>query len=192
MNAERNYYIGIGIPERVADRPEIFRPHSVGVIIHTGYLHLAERRLYGAEQPNVLLLRQADQIVHGFHPWGIPAGRSKKDEDIFEAAKREVLEETGIQIERERLRWFCTAGRNGAVLSYRVEYGEILNLGTACLHEFGIRTFPPHKSADLKEIDRAALVPIDVFGDLGLVELNYVCRQVALKDQYYSNRENID
>lgn len=194
MATEREYYTSIGMPGRVAERPEILRPHSVGVIIHTGYLEIAERRVYGAEEPNVLLLRQADQFVDGFHPWGIPAGRSERDESIFETARREVLEETGIEIERERLRWFCPVSRNGAVLSYRVEHIDIANLGMAQLHEFGIRSFPPHAGANPREIDRAALVPVEFFGDLGMIGSRYTCRQVASKDRYtyYPNGESVD
>lgn len=45
----------------------------------------------------ILLVQEAKPIAKGL--WNIPAGHLEPHEDIFEAAKREASEETGVKIE---------------------------------------------------------------------------------------------
>lgn len=125
MNSERDFLVSIGCPEEVATREAIFRPSSLGVIIHTGDFEFEERKRLRSGEPQILMVRQADMLIEGFHSWGIPAGRANKDEGIIEVARREVYEETGMNLVPARLKWFCPVGDRKAILSYKVDITEI-------------------------------------------------------------------
>ncbi|KAJ8914587.1 hypothetical protein NQ315_017292, partial [Exocentrus adspersus] len=58
----------------------------------------------------VLMMQEAKKSCAG--KWYLPAGRMEKGEDILVAAKREVLEETGLQVECTTLLTVETARGN--------------------------------------------------------------------------------
>lgn len=165
MTTEREQLLEMGMPESVANRKETFSPTSVGVIVHTGDFVFEERRRLRSGEPSVLLVRQADKTLNGFHPWGIPAGRAEQGEGIIQAAVREVREETGIVIDGKRLRWFCRPGDRQAILSYKIETADIPLWEETIDHELGIKVFLPASSVNTSEIDRLALVPVEIFAD---------------------------
>ena len=47
----------------------------------------------------VLLLKRAEHMIWEPNKWDLPGGHRKKDEELDEAARREVKEEVGIDIE---------------------------------------------------------------------------------------------
>ena len=172
MAAEREQLLQMGMPESVAERGEIFSPTSVGVIVHTGDFVFEERVRKRSGEPEVLLVRQADMQVNGFKPWGIPAGRAQEGEGIIQVAVREVKEETGMEIEPQRLRWFCPVSDRQAVLSYQIGLSEIPRWTEAVHYELDIKIFPPSEGINTAEIDRLALVHVEVFADHMLVGSN--------------------
>ena len=172
MATEREQLLQIGMPESVAERGEIFSPTSVGVIVHTGDFVFEERVRKRSGEPEVLLVRQADMQLNGFKPWGIPAGRAQPGEGIIQVAVREVREETGMEIESQRLRWFSRAGERQAILSYQIGLSEIPRWSEAIHYELGIKVFPPSDGINTAEIDKLALVPVEVFADHMLVGSN--------------------
>ena len=165
MAAEREQLLQMGMPESVAERGEIFSPTSVGVIVHTGDFVFEERVRKRSGEPEVLLVRQADKLVYGVHPWGIPAGKAEQGERIIQVAFREVLEETGMVIDYKRLRWFCSPGDRQAILSYQITLLDIPLWNEAEDYEMEIKVFPPASSVNTSEIDRLALVPVETFAD---------------------------
>jgi len=60
---------------------------SVGVVVWNGL--------------EVLLVRRRNPPLAGY--WSIPGGRQELGESVFEAAAREVLEETGLKVEPVRV-----------------------------------------------------------------------------------------
>ena len=62
---------------------------------------LLERRADGAAEPSVLLLKRA--VEPGFGDWDLPAGYLDPGESFEMAARRETLEESGIDVELVQL-----------------------------------------------------------------------------------------
>lgn len=62
---------------------------------------LLERRTDGAAEPSVLLLKRA--VEPGFGEWDLPAGYLDPGESFEMAARRETLEESGIDVELVQL-----------------------------------------------------------------------------------------
>jgi 8-oxo-dGTP pyrophosphatase MutT (NUDIX family) len=193
MSTEKDFLVSIGMPESVARREAIFKPSSVGVIIHTGDFDFEERRRKRSGEPEVLLVRQAEKLVNGFHPWGIPAGKAE-DEGIIEVAEREVCEETYINLEVARLKWFCPSGDRKAILSYQIGTTEIPRWQEAEEYELGIKVIPPDSNVNPHEIDKLALVPVEVFFDHMLVGSHRVFRKLSLLSEYvyFPKSERVD
>lgn len=61
-----------------------------------------------------------------FHPWGLPGGSLEYGESPEDAVKREVVEETSLKVNVERLLFIKTwrPDRVGMYFLCRVEYGE--------------------------------------------------------------------
>lgn len=154
---------------------------SIGIIVHTGSLDYRKCRYYG--EPEVLIVRQKDQFIDGFHPWGIPAGKVKLGETAFQTAERELKEETGMPIRRpSSLEFFCFAGTKKVVLSYHINPSEIPRWDERTEHELGIMTLPPAEGVDVNEIDRLALIPAGIFFDHGLVGERHVYKSLDRKN----------
>ena len=62
---------------------------------------LLERRAEAAAEPSVLLLKRA--VEPGFGDWDLPAGYLDPGESFETAARRETLEESGIDVELVQL-----------------------------------------------------------------------------------------
>ncbi len=75
---------------------------------------LVERRLEGSDaEPQVLLLRRA--VEPGLGGWDLPAGYLDPHESPEQAARRETLEEAGLQVELLRLMGVYTSLQGNAV-----------------------------------------------------------------------------
>lgn len=188
MDAERKWLIYTGAPPRVASLKSVLNPRSVGFIMHLGR--------FGPSM-DVLLVRQHDQVDDdGFHLWANPAGHVEPRETIWQASEREIGEETGMKLDRPRVQWLCPVGRGGIVFYYEMYPNEIAKMRYSRKHELGIRTLRPPRSVDRNEIDRMAMVPVDVWLDHGLVGVNHVYRQIARKNReeylYYPASEGVD
>jgi len=61
----------------------------------------------------ILLIKKADTILNS--PWELPGGKLEEDEDYFTALKREVKEETDIDVEigRQLADWFIQSNEKG-------------------------------------------------------------------------------
>lgn len=55
-------------------------------------------------QDKILLLHRQDSKAEG-NRWGIPGGKLNKGEPLIEAIVREVFEETGFQLDREKIHY---------------------------------------------------------------------------------------
>jgi 8-oxo-dGTP pyrophosphatase MutT (NUDIX family) len=73
------------------EKPADFNPKAE--IVGCCYLHF---------QDKILLLHRQDYKAEG-NRWGIPGGKLNKGEPLIDAIIREVFEETGYQLEREKV-----------------------------------------------------------------------------------------
>lgn len=66
-------------------------PHFAGVILrHGSHIFLLQRNEFSKFWPNY---------------WGFPGGKLESDEATFDAARREIAEEIGIEISTEHIIW---------------------------------------------------------------------------------------
>lgn len=75
------------------EKPEDFHPKAA--IVGCCFLHF---------QDKILLLHRQDCKGEG-NRWGIPGGKLNKSEPLIEAIVREVFEETGFQLDKERIHY---------------------------------------------------------------------------------------
>ena len=75
------------------EKPTDFNPKAE--VVGCCYLHY---------QDKILLLHRQDHKAEG-NRWGIPGGKLNKGEPLIEATIREVFEETGFQLEREKVHY---------------------------------------------------------------------------------------
>ena len=78
--------------------------------------------IYNTKTNKVLLLQRND----GNNVWEIPGGKRENNEDIVDALKREVLEETGLSINEYKLVYVSPIFENHPVLK------PFLNIGYLC------------------------------------------------------------
>ena len=79
--------------------------------------------IYNTKTKNVLLLQRND----GNNVYEIPGGKRENNEDIVDALKREVLEETGLSINEYKLVYVSPIFENHPFLK------PFLNIGYLCL-----------------------------------------------------------
>ena len=79
--------------------------------------------IYNTKTKKVLLLQRND----GNNVWEIPGGKRENNEDIVDALKREVQEETGLIINEYKLVYVSPIFENHPVLK------PFLNIGYLCL-----------------------------------------------------------
>ena len=79
--------------------------------------------IYNTNTKKVLLLQRND----GDNAWEIPGGKRENNEDIDDALKREVKEETGLTINEYKLVYVSPIFENHPVLK------PFLNIGYLCL-----------------------------------------------------------
>jgi 8-oxo-dGTP diphosphatase len=79
---------------------------------------LLERHMAGEAEPSVLLLRRA--VQPGLGDWDLPAGYLDPGESFEQAARRETVEESGIEVELISLAGvYHSPGANAVTAVYR-------------------------------------------------------------------------
>ena len=64
---------------------------------------LSPRALIRENAGRILFLRRSPESNHWPSEWELPGGKLHAGEDVFECLRREVLEETGLVVEPQRL-----------------------------------------------------------------------------------------
>ena len=74
-------------------KPKNFSPrhHIVGCIMESN--------------KEIILLKRKNSSIQG-NKWGIPSGKVEKKETLLQAIKREIKEETGINVKKNNLKLF--------------------------------------------------------------------------------------
>lgn len=111
------------------------------------------------EKGKILLLEQ-DVHSHSKRKYSLPGGTLEEGETIFECLKREIGEETGLEVEPTRLLYICdriTPDIHVLHITFEVKRvgGNLREKGT---------------SRDTKLIKSAKMVPIDNLQDYGFSE----------------------
>ena len=106
---------------------------------------LLERREEGATEPSVLLLRRA--VEPGFGEWDLPAGFLDPGESFEQGARRETLEETGIDVVLTSL--------SGVYHSPVVNAVTVVYRGRAAAPDATVRT--DHESSEHAWVARSAV-----------------------------------
>lgn len=108
------------------------------------------------EKGEILLL---DHVLRPASGWGIPGGFIEKDEQIHEAIKREIFEETGLELKNVEMIWARTLYRHiefifraGASGKAEVKSREINRLGW-----FKFDEMPSEMSKTQREIIKKVL-----------------------------------
>ena len=114
--------------------------------------------IYNTKTNKVLLLQRND----GKNTWEIPGGKRENNEDIVDALKREVQEETGLIINEYKLVYVSPIFENHPVLK------PFLNIGYLCFVEnSGVIISDEH--IDYKWVDAEDLsncLDKDIYNDL--------------------------
>lgn len=108
------------------------------------------------EQNQILLL---DHVFRPASGWGIPGGFIEYDEQIDEAIKRELLEETGLGLKNVEIYRTRTRGRHIEFLVRARADGEaeVKSIEIKRLGWFSVNDLPPEMSRTQKEIIREVL-----------------------------------
>ena len=108
------------------------------------------------DEGKILLL---DHVLRPASGWGIPGGFMNFDEQPHEAVKREVFEETGLEIENIQMLWMRTLNRHIEIIfsakangQPEVKSREIVQLGW-----FEIDKMPEQMSQGQREIIQKVL-----------------------------------
>ena len=98
-----------------------------------------------AREEHVLLVRRANEPGYGL--WSVPGGYVDRGEVVEEAAAREILEETGLEVDIDKLiGLYSEAGRTVIVAAFSgFERGGELTAGSEALDVgfFGLSNLPP-------------------------------------------------
>lgn len=108
------------------------------------------------ENNQILLL---DHVFRAASGWGIPGGFIEYDEQIIDAIKRELLEETGLELENIKIYSIRTNNRHLEFLVYARGKGvaEVKSLEIRNLGWFDIDSLPEKMSSVQKQIIREVL-----------------------------------
>jgi ADP-ribose pyrophosphatase YjhB (NUDIX family) len=85
------------------------------------------------EQDNILLIRRKINPMQGL--WAMPAGFMDYDEAPEEAARREALEETGLEVQIDRLLDIFHTPNDGGLANIVIVYRASINGGTMAAND---------------------------------------------------------
>jgi len=110
------------------------------------------------EADEVLLL---DHVLRPQSGWGPPGGFIAKDEQPETALRREIREETGLELRDVSLHRCRTLGRHVEVIFRATAVGEavVSSREITTLGWFAVEEMPPEMSLDLQFVIRDALRP---------------------------------
>ena len=114
-------------------------------------------------EKNKILLLEQEVASDSKRKYSLPGGTLEEGETVYECLKREMLEETGLDVEPIRLLYICdriTPGVHVLHITFEVKRvgGELRQNGT---------------SRDTRLIRSAEMVPIDSLKDYGFAEKFY-------------------
>lgn len=122
--------------------------------VHVGVGAIIERRDFG------ILLVQHGSTAHRYGKWGVPGGWLEFGEDAFDAARREVEEETGLIVKPFRPEGYTTATESGSEF-------HIVTLFVRCEYLGGkLENREPDKQLDVRWMPQEFLVELDLFAPL--------------------------
>lgn len=127
-----------------------FRLASVGVWVIVGNKYF-------------LVVQQADKTDM---PWGIPSGRVAEGDVVFkEIARRELKEETGLELKEGELKYLIfaysrTKRGNGHLLYFAQISMNRISINSFCQDSDGTIRFSPPPGVDSREINQLALIPL--------------------------------
>lgn len=98
MNEENNHFAGDNEPDRILQKKKYRTPDGVPADIVMFTLTKRERKTVTKTLPirelKVMLIKRKSWPFAG--KWALPGGFCQEDESIYDAAKRELMEETGV------------------------------------------------------------------------------------------------
>lgn len=125
--------------------------------VHVGVGAIVERRDHG-----ILLVQRGsrDSHAHGYGKWGLPGGWLEFGETAYDAARREVLEETGVYVRPFRPEQFTTRTEGTSDL-------HIVTLFVRCEYLGGEpENREPDKQLRVNWMDQHMLTELDLFAPL--------------------------
>ncbi|KAJ3449579.1 mutt/nudix hydrolase [Anaeramoeba flamelloides] len=127
----------------------------------------------------VVLIQEAKSSCRG--KWYLPAGKIKLGEDVFECAKRETLEESGLVIENTKIfhSEFCKISQDLDLIKYHL---------TATIAGGSLKTIKQmdEESMQAKWFKICDLKKLDLRGDDIIEEIDQ-CLHFRLKEKVFQN-----
>jgi 8-oxo-dGTP diphosphatase len=130
----------------------------------------------------VLIQNQAGQVLlglrkgsHGAGEWCFPGGHLEFGETVFETAKREVVEEVGLDVSMEDMELISVADEMRYIKTDNKHY---LNLGVKAVYKGGEpQLMEPHRCEGWKWYDLDAL-PERMYEGTHLIINNYLAKKI--------------
>ena len=110
------------------------------------------------ENDKILILQQR---LSESRSWSLPGGRLERGETLEQGLKREIKEETGLDVHIEKLLYLCDVNSSG---------NTILHI-TFLLSRTGGKIILPTNEYDANPIHDVRFVPIDELTDYGFSDL---------------------
>lgn len=155
-------------------RPNGMKAVLIAAVVDKGWLTLPTGAGYKRDLRLVVI--KEFRVPLQDYEWGFPAGLVNKDEDIVEAAKRELTEETGLKVKNVLLKSpyaYNTAGlTDESIAMVYVECeGEISKEGHEASEEIETFLMTP------EEVRQLLNDPNKKFGAKAYIIMNYFARQ---------------
>ncbi len=105
----------------------------------------------------IILLKRKDSKVEG-GKWGIPSGKVEKEESLLDSIKREIIEETGIEVNKKEIKFIKTYKVRSPRYDfiYHLFYTKIPNMEEILLNnEEHLKAIwiSPHKALELPLVE---------------------------------------
>lgn len=106
----------------------------------------------------IILVKRKNSKIEG-GKWGIPSGKVEKEESLLDSIKREIVEETGIEVDKKEIKFIKTykVRRNPQYdFIYHLFYTRISNMKEILLNEeehLKAIWISPHEALDLPLVE---------------------------------------